>query len=671
MADNYETRISLAIDTANSAQSIGELKASIRELEGIAVSAGDKNKEAFLQASMEAGKLRDRIEDTKDAISTFKGDPIENISKGFGTLKDKITNLDFKGFSEEVGRLKTVSKDITFKELSSSVVDTGKSFANLGKILLTNPLFLIVSVVGLIITKFDELKSSGGIIGEVFSSIGNIIGFVIDKLKMLSDWLGLTDFEGQEKAENTLKNAEKEQSAIEKRYDAEIAVANAAGKNTKQIELEKEEAIRKTVQLQIDQLNYLAQSQGKLTEDQLKNLESLNEAYNDSLNQTSVINAQAQKEADDKAEAAAEERAKKSKERNDKIKANQADITSYLKSEEEKRLQDSLSAEDKELRQAELKYQELITKAGGNKDLLLKIEEDYRLKKEGITTNYDNIEKEKLRTQEFELNQIRIKAENDEFAARQEAFLTDEEKEVEAINQKYDRLFETITLNGEEEKLLMEQQQGEINKINKKYYEEDSANKQKAIDDKKNIDLKEKQEQLDKTNALLDASSQVFGALSDLNGIFEGKSEAQRKKSFERNKKLQIAQALISTYQAANNIFASAALNPSTVLFPAQPFIAAGAAIVAGLAQVNKIRKTQYESSSPDNSTTPAPNLTGGGGGSEGNTPTFSAPQFFGLGQGSVNNQQSGGTQQVVVLENDITRTQNRVRVIENRAVIG
>jgi hypothetical protein len=45
------------------------------------------------------------------------------------------------------------------------------------------------------------------------------------------------------------------------------------------------------------------------------------------------------------------------------------------------------------------------------------------------------------------------------------------------------------------------------------------------------------------------------------------------------------------------------------VLFPAQPFIAAGAAIFAGLARVNQIRKTNFEGGS------------GGGGGAVGGSP--------------------------------------------------
>jgi len=129
---------------------------------------------------------------------------------------------------------------------------------------------------------------------------------------------------------------------------------------------------------------------------------------------------------------------------------------------------------------------------------------------------------------------------------------------------------------------------------------------------------------------------------------------------------------LIQTYQGANAIFASAAANPATVLFPAQPFIAAGAAVAAGLAQVAKITKTQYESPKPDTSTPSSGDLGGvGGGGGSTPAPTFTPPQFFGLGQGALQSNQQQNQTQVFVAENDITRTQNRVRVIENRATIG
>jgi hypothetical protein len=70
----------------------------------------------------------------------------------------------------------------------------------------------------------------------------------------------------------------------------------------------------------------------------------------------------------------------------------------------------------------------------------------------------------------------------------------------------------------------------------------------------------------------------------------EARQEQIRKKFFERDKKVQIAQALISTYQGATSAFAS-----GSKLSPVAGFVAAAGAIAAGLANVARIRATQYQ----------------------------------------------------------------------------
>ena len=222
MADSLETRIQIAVDAASAAQSVGELKSAIRELEGIAATAGENNKEAFLKAAQEAGKFKDQIEDARDAVSTFKGDPLESLSKGIGSLKGRLLDLDFKGFSEEVGRLKTVAKGVTFKELAGSIGETASAFGNLGKILLTNPIFLIGTIIATVVSNFDKLTEAGGFVGAMFNGIKNAIGFVVDGLKSLTDAIGLTGFAAQEAAEKQIKVVEQIKDAI-KGIDDDIA----------------------------------------------------------------------------------------------------------------------------------------------------------------------------------------------------------------------------------------------------------------------------------------------------------------------------------------------------------------------------------------------------------------------------------------------------------------
>jgi hypothetical protein len=106
---------------------------------------------------------------------------------------------------------------------------------------------------------------------------------------------------------------------------------------------------------------------------------------------------------------------------------------------------------------------------------------------------------------------------------------------------------------------------------------------------------------------------QALGALTSLYTASLGQSEKDQKKAFEANKKFSIAQALISTFLAVNNAL-TAGGNPIKLATGAQ-FVEAGIALTAGLANVVKIRKTTFQSTSaPSSSSVSAPAAGGGGG---------------------------------------------------------
>lgn len=76
---------------------------------------------------------------------------------------------------------------------------------------------------------------------------------------------------------------------------------------------------------------------------------------------------------------------------------------------------------------------------------------------------------------------------------------------------------------------------------------------------------------------------------------FAKEEDEIKRKSFEENKKIQIAQAIIATLQSAVGAFSSLIAIP--VVGPVLAPIAAAAALVFGYRQVDLIKKTQYQSS--------------------------------------------------------------------------
>jgi hypothetical protein len=96
-------------------------------------------------------------------------------------------------------------------------------------------------------------------------------------------------------------------------------------------------------------------------------------------------------------------------------------------------------------------------------------------------------------------------------------------------------------------------------------------------ENKKAIELK-----LAETNAKIDLGKTAIGAIQSL--AKEGSAGA---------KALAVGQTILDAYKSINATFANAAANPSTILFPAYPYIQAAAAGVQAFATVKKILAVQ------------------------------------------------------------------------------
>ena len=123
----------------------------------------------------------------------------------------------------------------------------------------------------------------------------------------------------------------------------------------------------------------------------------------------------------------------------------------------------------------------------------------------------------------------------------------------------------------------------------------------------------------------------------------------------------------MDTYKGANAIFASAAANPSTVLFPAQPFIAAAAAVGMGIANVRKI--LTVDSSGTSDPSAPSPSTV--------QMPSFGMAQTPQTPQMNFNNgvnQSAGGSsmsQKVMVVDYfDISNKGKELNNLQNKVTL-
>jgi hypothetical protein len=343
---------------------------------------------------------------------------------------------------------------------------------------------------------------------------------------------------------------------------------------------------------------------------------------------------------------------------------------------------------DNDVKNAALKASELTYQAD-----LLKITDDANAKKLAIETKA--IEDAK---------QLKIAALNEELAAIDIRLLGVEKGSEEELTILQERLLkesdlklESVVAGSEAEKL-----------INEQYFADATALEDEYLANQK---VKQEEARADRIASITEGLSQASSAVSDIgdlsNAIFDAqlaksdekyKQQLQgvekgsiqeynilvkktneenkiKKKQFEVNKKVKIAETAINTASAAISAFGSLASIP--IVGPILGGIAAAAAVATGIAQIVKIKATTFEGASLPS----APSSTGGGGGgisaptsSSVSTPSLSTTSLFGnsatvnTGGGNVNQPTSV---RAYVVESDVTDTQVRLNRYRTDAEIG
>ena len=173
-----------------------ELKAVQDQMAGL-----DAGSQEFVKLSQKAGQLRDKMNEVKEAVSANAGPAITSFGNNLSVARGQLGELDITGFGESLKRMGANVKAVSFKDMSEGIKSVTGGFSSLGKALLTNPIFLLATAVTLIITNFDKLTKSGGLVGKIFSFIGDLVNNAKESLFAFTDAIGLTDTKADEIAE--------------------------------------------------------------------------------------------------------------------------------------------------------------------------------------------------------------------------------------------------------------------------------------------------------------------------------------------------------------------------------------------------------------------------------------------------------------------------------------
>jgi len=306
-----------------------ELKAAKDEMAHLADTVGVESEE-FKNASIKAGELADKIGDIQEATKSVSGEPLERMGGSFDLITGKLKALDFKGASAGVKQFSAASKEVTFKQATQGLGTFVKSLGQMGKAILTNPLFLLIALTIAIGVAVVALKDKIKFLSVAFDFVGDSIEKVVQLGKDFLDWLGLATFAADEKAQKIVDAAEKEIEAIQKRYDMEIRIAEAAGKDTTELEKKKWQDVIHEAAMGMQALfENQALHDGKLTEEQQKSWDKFVEIIANANTEIQVIENKAAKEAENK------RKEKMLKEQNDLFKLKQFRLQVQIESQKE------------------------------------------------------------------------------------------------------------------------------------------------------------------------------------------------------------------------------------------------------------------------------------------------------------------------------------------------
>jgi len=599
MADNT-IKINVEVDDRPVKSLKAELRETIQQLQQAEIGT-----EAFDKLNQKAAALKDRMAEVNEQVAVFAtGSKYEAVSNSLGEIGAGLRDMDFDRVTNGAKLFAQTSKSITFKDAIGSLKQMGSAFVSIGKTILTNPLFLIVAVVGAIIAAVIALLDELGILKVIFKAVGDAIGWVIQQLKDFLDWIGLTDYAAEESArkqaaaqEKVAASHEAKREKVTDSYDQEIKLAGIAGQNTVELERQKQYAIIETSRAQIDALRLQMESlkaSGDLTKEKAdeirKAIGDLRTGIREASQEIQVINAtevadnnkkNEQQAADNKA-AAEKRKAAREQEKADRLAASR-----MIQDAELDLMKEGI---EKERKEQNLKYERLIQDTLANK----KLEQDEKDKLE-ISLKEQQHNALKAIDQKYldETNEA-LRIANETKATKQKEY-DEKEKiakaELNATRNAEDLSAQLALLDAQREQELKNTELTESEKalIEEKY-------RTLKEDKEKEAEEKEKARKKAVADGALELADSVLGGIAA--NLEQGSNAA---------KAVAVAQATMDTYRAATAAFASTASSPISIAFPAAPYIAAAAAVAMGIANVRKILTVNPKSSGG------APSAGGGG----------------------------------------------------------
>ena len=595
------------------------------------------------------GELKDRMNDAADAVKGNTGPAIEGARASFGLMGEQMMNLDFEGLSQSLnlvsGNLARLKPEDISKGLKSMAEAGVNAFKALGKAIMANPLLLVAGIIIAIAMNFDRLI-------KLFPSLEN----------------ALTGIDEQQR--DIAKNAQATADASKKAYDNSALQENSLrlqGKSEKeilQIKMKKLETSIKDAWVNLEIQEKQAESQIAASK---RNADLLKQIVRGAL-ELSAVGLRMLTAPIDLVLATANKVSETlgfgkitAINLNDEItkltEAGSKMVTELLIDPvaQEAELKASFEKQRHEVEQMTSDYQgfqysiqKMDADAKKERD---KLAEDAKKDAQEATDEAKKLYKER-RDAEIEAEDAKFKA----MQALQESAI---EKEITAAIEASEELYRIAGEDAAAEALIAENLAKQLADINKKYADEAKAAELKAdneaaekrlkeIDDEKKKEDEKAAIRMANIQSNFEMAGLALDALSSLNQAAAKGDEASQRKTFERNKMIQKAQATIAM---ASGIVQQLAVPQDQLT--GMNFVKAAALAAAGIANIVKINQTQFGG--------------GGGGGSNGNlnTPTGTNAPAVDFSGANLETNAPGGLETYVLAGNVANALEARQKIID------
>ncbi len=260
----------------NTANAIKQLKQEIKFYTSEAYKAGAGTK-AFADNLAKAGRLKDELQDINKAVQALNGNLGENLARAAGSSIG-VVSKGFEGIIalEVLAGEKSKDFEQTLLKLQSlnAIASVAQELGGLGDRLTE----IKLGITGI----FSLIKANPlGAFLTVVTAVGAGFAFLADKLNLFGD----TE---EERYAKLLQDSDLYIAKLKAQIDLEIALAEAAGKNTDAVENKKTAILKKAIGERIDALYKLEAIQGELNDDQLKQLKDFEGQYESILDESLV-----------------------------------------------------------------------------------------------------------------------------------------------------------------------------------------------------------------------------------------------------------------------------------------------------------------------------------------------------------------------------------------------